>query len=245
MGEPIVAMTCTPDYPRPWVFPSLGMLTGRVVCLLDAKDRRPLPRGCERVAWQAKDCSFQDGRFLDALPNVKDDDVVVLADADGVFQRDWSDAEREVLDGLGDAFALGYNMRPGQRGAEEFEALKPRQSLEEAAGALGIPAKDLRGCLLYNTGLMAARASSWRRLTKAFAEAFGGRGAEFFAMHSWPQYFVCLALHRAGVPVVELGYETHSHGHFPLTPDHAARHRRLYYRGELVLFAHNISGVSH
>lgn len=240
-----VVTTTTPEYPRPWVFPTLGLLSARVVCLLDPSDARPLPQLVQREPYVTPGVLYQDGRFLEAVPQVKDDDVVVLADADGVFQRDFSDAERATLAGLGHGVALGYNMHPGQKGEAEYQELRPLQSIEEAAARLDLPAALLRGCWVYNTGLMAAKASTWRRVRRLFDLTVGAHGPGLFRLHSWPQYFLCLTLARHGIPVTELGYETHSHGHFPLTARHAVARRQLYHGGRLVLFAHNVPGVSH
>ncbi len=243
-----VVSAATADYSRPWVFPSLGMLhTARLVCLLHPADARPLPRGAERVPYDTPGVHHQDGRFLDAIPKLSERDVVVLADADGVFQRDFSPDEMRVLDDLGDhGFALGYNARPGQKGEEEHELLRPRQSLEETAARMDLPTVLLRGCRVYNTGFMCGRASAWRRLRQLYAQTVGGvDGGELFRIWSWPQYFICLTLSRHGIPVTELGPETHSHGHFPLTPRHLITRRQLTYCGQLVLFAHNVMGVSH
>src|SRR5262249_15463319 len=119
-NEPIVVTCCTPDYARPWIFPSLGMLRNSwSLCLLHPDDDRPLPFGALRVACDLGGYEYQDGRFLDAVPALTDDDVVVLADADGIFQRDFSADELATLTDLRDGFALGYNVRPGQRGEEE------------------------------------------------------------------------------------------------------------------------------
>lgn len=242
-----VVTTCTPEYARPWVFPSLGMLHGaRVVALLDPDDRRPLPRGVERHPYRTPGVLHQDGRFLEAIPGVRDDDTVVLADADGVFQRDFDAAELDALAHLRGGFGLGYNFRPGQRGEEEFRELRPKTSVGEAAKALGVPAETLRGVWIYNTGFMAAKAGVWKGLRSRYATLFGEvDGSKLFCLHSWPQYLICLTLALTGIPVTELGYETHSHGHCPLTPKHTAARRQLYYAGKLVLYAHNVGGISH
>jgi hypothetical protein len=239
-----VVTTATPDYPKPWVFPTLGLLREcRVVCLLHPEDRRPLPRGAERSPYLTPGVLHQDGRFLDAVPGVADDDLVVLADADGVFQRDWDPDELDELDALKGGVALGYNVRPGQRGAEEYGRLCPRQPLAGAAAALGLPEEVLRGCWVYNTGFMAARAGVWRHIRRLFADTFGERGPDLFGLPSWPQYLLCCLFCLHGIPVNELGYGTHSHGHCPLTPKHHVARRQLYYAGRLVLFAHNVPGV--
>ncbi len=252
-----VVTTATPDYARPWIFPSLGMVRGRVVALLSPDDRRPLPVNVQCYPYQTPGVLYQDGRFLDAVPDVSGDDLVVLADADGVFQRDFSYAELETLADLTDGVALGYNVRSGQQGEEEYQRLGPRRGLEEAATALNLPASLLCGAWIYNTGFMAARARTWHRIRRQFAETFlriqppgseitsGGIGASLFRLPAWPQYFLCVLLALHGCAVTELDYSVHSHGHCPLTPRHRIEKRCLWYAGERVLFAHNVHGVSH
>ncbi len=237
--------TATADYSRPWVFPSLGMLRGRVVALLSPDDRRPLPVNVQCYPYQTPGVLFQDGRFLDAVPDVKDNDRVILADADGVFQRDYTTAELETLSDLDDGVALGYNVRPGQQGEEEYGRLGPLQPIGEAARVLELPESLLRGAWIYNTGFMVARARTWRRIRTLFVEAFGDRGPGLFRFPAWPQYFLCLLFALHGIAVTELGYETHSHGHCPLTPRHRIEKRCLWYDGQRVLFAHACGGVTH
>ncbi len=249
--------TATADYSRPWVFPSLGMLRGRVVALLSPDDRRPLPVNVQCYPYQTPGVLFQDGRFLDAIPDVKDNDRVILADADGVFQRDFTTAELETLSDLDDGVALGYNVRPGQQGEEEYQRLGPRRGLEEAATALNLPASLLCGAWIYNTGFMAARARTWHRIRRLFIETFmriqppgseitsGGIGASLFRLPAWPQYFLCVLFTLHGIPVTELPFSCHSHGHVPLTSLHRISRRQLYYDGKLVLYAHNVQGCSH
>ncbi len=247
--------TATADYARPWVFPSLGMLRGRVVALLSPDDRRPLPVNVQCYPYQTPGVLFQDGRFLDAVPHVEDDDLVVLADADGVFQRDFSHAELETLADLTDGVALGYNVRGGQQGEEEYQRLGPLQSISEAAAVLNLPEALLRGAWVYNTGFMAARARTWRRIRTLFVETFmrvqppgdeitsGGIGASLFRLPAFPQYFLCLLFALHGIAVTELDYSVHSHAHCPLTPRHRIEKRCLWYNAERVLFAHQVPGV--
>ncbi len=240
-----VVTTCTPDYQKPWVFGSLGMLRGRVIALLSPDDRRPLPINVQCYPYRTPGVLFQDGRFLDAIPDVKDNDRVILADADGVFQRDFSAAERETLSDLDDGVALGYNVRPGQQGEEEYQRLGPLQSISEAARVLNLPEALLRGAWIYNTGFMVCRARTWRRIRTLFVQTFGERGPGLFRLPAWPQYFLCLLFALHGIQVTELGYEVHSHGHCPLTPRHRIDKRRLWYDGQIVLYCHNVFGASH
>jgi hypothetical protein len=200
-----------PSYPRRWILPSLHHLTCRVAVLESAPGR----------------CS-QDGSFLDGL-DVPDDEVVILGDADAVFQRDLP-----LLD-PGDSFFASPNSRVGETGEEEHVRLSPRCSREGAERVLGVALRDVP---MFNCGLLAAKAKSWRWLRAAYDDL--GRSC-YDDEHSM-QLVLCAALRGK---ITDAGYAWHSHGHFPLTPDHEVQDGKLYYRGELICFAHNVKGVTH
>lgn len=214
-----------------------------MVCLLDPADKRSLPTNCERVPYTG-DRYYQHGSFLADVPGVKDDDIVILADADAVVQRDLDAAELKTLHVLGDGFALGYNAGKGQKGEYEFRLLQPKVSVNAAAEQTGMTVPLLMKVPVYNTGLVAGRVESWHHLHFFYNQHFGpGVGETIFAYPAWMQYFVCLTLAYNAIPVTELGYETHSHGHFGLSPWHAIADGRLTYMGQLVFFAHFVNGV--
>ena len=236
--KPVFVTTCHPTYQRAWIFPTLARLGScRVVCLLDPADTRELPPNCERHPFTGDRC-YQDGRFLDAMPGAPDDAVVILADADALVQRDFDAGELATFDRLKDGFALGYNKRPGQTGVEEYALLRPRQEISEAARVLGVSAATLRGAWVYNFGLAAARAGTWRQLRTLYATTVGDHGVDLFDYMAWMQYLICVTLHHRGIPVEELGYATHAHGHFGLPDGCRVQGGKLYYRDRLVFFAH-------
>ncbi len=242
----IFVTTCGKDYGRPWIFPSLGMLSCRVACLLESGDDRPLPVNVERIPY-AGDRYYQAGQFLDSLPLQDDSELLVMADADAIVQRDFDADELATFDRMS-GVALGYNMRPGQQGRHELELLQPKMPLAELGGRVRLSAKSLEDCPMYNTGLMVARVKVWRRLLAAYEGTVGAamsRAGEMFFCYAGAsmQYFICCVLHEYGIPVTELGYVTHSHGHFGLTGDHTIHDRKLYYRGRLVFFPHFVGGV--
>jgi hypothetical protein len=254
----VFVTTTTPDYSKAWVFPGLEHLSDRIVCLLDDSDDRRLPDNCERVSYKCEGVIHQDGRFVDTVPGLKDDDIVILLDADGVIQRDLNYWERAVLNSMNGSFAMGYNVHPGQQGEEEYNLLKPKLNIYDAAQKLGTYSKILRNSWIYNTGMMAARTKTWRQLKELMTPIVDKKPEQLFEMHSWPQYIICCSLFQGGVPVAELGYETHSHGHFRLPDNHKILEesrlglqgnmlpprRRLYYDGQLVFFAHNVNGIT-
>ncbi len=242
----IFVTTCGKDYTRPWIFPSLSRLSCRVVCLLDPADGRELPPNAERVPC-GMDRFYQAGQFLEYVPGLADDDLLCVADADAVIQRDFSPEELAAF-GEMPGIALGYNMRPGQLGRHELELLHPKLPLSELGRQVNLSVKSLEDCRMYNTGLMIARVSFWRKLLGLYERTVGGamsRCTELFFDYPGAsmQYFICCVLHEFGLPVHEMGYETHSHGHFDLTAGHAIRERKLLYQDRPVFFAHFVSSI--
>lgn len=235
------------------------MLSCRTVALLDPSDDRPLPVNCERIPFTS-DRFYQDGRFLDAIPAwerldsnkyhwpiLADDDVVILADADAVIQRDLDDSERAALEDLGDAVMVGYNVRKGQLGCEELSMAGMKGDVNDVARAFRVTPDSLRECHMYNWGLVAAKVSTWKHLRNRYNEMTEGLDPQVHFRHpTWMQYLLCVALHEYKIPVVEMDYVMHSHGHFGLYKDtHGIKHRKLYYTHNLVFYAHYVPGVSY
>jgi hypothetical protein len=151
----------------------------------------------------------QFGRWLDVLPEARDEDVVLLSDADVVCQRDLAAAERALLAGLpDDAFAAAWNAGPG----DDLVAEADRIGLDDRARW-----GPLSGAPVVNCGVLAMRASAWRRLR----ELYEARAGEFYARASHrcrTQWLVCWCLRALGLRHVLLDAATHAHGHFSTPP---------------------------
>lgn len=233
----IFVVSSSPTYPRAWVFPSLRHLSGhRVIALLDPSDRRELPLGVERRDF-VSDCFFYDGRFVEAL-DVEDVENIVLIDADAVVQRAPRDGELECRDG----FAIGYNAGLEDTAALESKRIAPFNSFEGMGRVVGV---DLRTVPMRNMGITVAKAWRWRWLREAYAPLERDGYALLQDRLHFMQFFACIAIAKHGVPLRDLGYETHSHGHYGLTADHSIRDGQLLYRGQPVFFAHFVKGVTH
>lgn len=238
------ATSSSADFPRQWVWDSLHHLTPPVVAFLHPKDETVLPSGVTRMDYLG-DRFFYDGKFLPSTHVIKDDEVVVLFDVDGVFQRDVLPGE---LDLPRDGIAAGWNSKVGETGREELPRLKPKLDNHRLAGKLGLPEALLHSAPIYNLGLVAARASTWRYLTYLYNRHIWSQGPQLFGDLHFQQYLVCLLLEHYRIPVRPLGFETHSHGHYRLQREHNITDGKLYYphrEGKLVLYVHNVGGVSH
>lgn len=250
--------SCGKDYKRSWIFPTLDRLNidGHAFALLQPGDHRPLPEDVLRVEYSG-DRFYQDGLFLDAIESARTllddedililaDDILILADADALIQRPLTERELGLLEGLGDAFMAGPNRDNTQLGENELNGLKLTRSLDETAQRFGVSQDDMLKCRVYNFGLVAAKVGSWRRLRRLYREAEGeGSPQDYFVSVAWMQYLLCVLLHRNDIEVVDMPLSMHSHDHFGLRLEHGIEDRVLYYKDEVVFFAHYVSGVTH
>lgn len=237
----IFATSAPPRYGKAWIFSTLDIIKScRVVALLQPEDDRELSVSVERRDYLG-DRFYQHGSFLDYLPELVDDDVLCMADADAVVQRDLSQEELATLDNLGDRVALGWNMRQGQTAEEELTSLGWRVSIEGTGHLLGV---DMSRSPMYNTGLMTARVKTWKRLRSLY-DLIAWMGSAISDNLCYQQMVICTLLHRHGIKIVEMPYSWHSHNHFGLTPGHAIVDKKLLYKGQPVFYAHNVKSVTH
>lgn len=162
--------------------------------------------------WSESSGMLQTGRWLDVLPEVRAEDVVLLSDADVLVQRDFSAADLVLLADLPeDAFAAAWNAHEGDNLAEEAR----RIDLADDGFYGGQEALAWVPC--FNCGVLAMRAGAWRRLR----EEYEAGCRDFYARTSHRsriQFLVCLCLHRLGLRHVLLDAAFHSHGHFSAPP---------------------------
>jgi hypothetical protein len=231
--------TCNPYYPKSWIYDSLSLLSCRTRALLDPDDARTLPANVQRINFRS-DRFYQEGKFLDAMPDLRPNDVVILADADAIIQRDLSEGETEFFEAIGDAIAIGYNIRPGQDGETELGLLRPKFPLDWTASAFRVSVHSLTKAKVYNWGLVAAKVSTWLRLRALYdASTLGINPQDFFKNPTWLQYILCVLAHHHGISIVEIGYHLHSHQHFGFEQEHTIKDGKLRYKDREVFFVHN------
>jgi hypothetical protein len=186
--------------------------------------------------WSESNGMLQTGRWLDVLPEVRDEDVVLLSDADVLVQRDLSAAERALLAELpGNAFTAAWNAYEGDNLAEEARRI-----------GLGDPGfyggqEALRAIPCFNAGVLAMRAGCWRRL----CEEYEGCCRAFYARSSHRsriQWLVCWCLHRLGLRHVLLDAAFHSTGHFGTPPGVTLAGGAALAGTTPVLFRHALGG---
>ncbi len=192
----------------------------------------------ERAIGQPGNDCVQHGAFLEAIPG-SDDDLVVFTDGDMVLQRLVSLSELELLRALGDGVVgVSYNAGPNDTLLLEAERLGPRTRVE-------VLVKNLLGgnpeLPVYNTGVIAARRGTYRRLY----EEYIARWAEFgqiFSHYARQQWLLSALIGTEGFIPLVLPYTFHMHGCYPLPPGAEIDSTRgwVTYGGELVLFRHHL-----
>ncbi len=191
----------------------------------------------ERALGQPGNACVQHGAFLEAIPG-GDDDVIVFTDGDMVLQRGVSLSELEFLRTLGDGVVgVSYNAGPSDTLLVEAIRLGPRTAPEPIVKRLvgGDPQLPV-----YNTGVIAARRGTYRRLY----EAYLARWAEvdgLFYHYARQQWLLSLLLGTEGFTPLVLPYTFHLHGCYPLPSGSAFDALgRVTYEGEVVLLRHHL-----
>lgn len=183
--------------------------------------------------------------FLDAFPDVVNDELVILTDADGTYQRDFSDTELQWMDRLEDNdIGVYWNCGPSdtlQAEADRIE-LSPQLGWKYEVSL----SSRLSDWHCFNCGLMIARASTYRRIQKEYASLC----EEFYANtphRSRCQFLLNYCWHRLGVNVEILPHTFHQHahlrdceGHILLSaPDAEVRWKTVCVGGTPVVFRHH------
>jgi hypothetical protein len=189
---------------------------------------------------------IQHGRFLDSLPMLGKDDLIVLSDADVLVQRDFSLEELKRFHAY-DHSTLGVGNNNGEddtllKEAKRIEILEDEMDHYEHLKLGNIP--------VYNCGLMVARAGLFRRVQEEYEkDCYGFYGRCY--NRSRCQFHFCLAIHNLGIAIDRIGGEIHTHGHFgvPLGAEFRSKVSesdsgpiisQVYFRGKLVMFRHSL-----
>jgi hypothetical protein len=187
---------------------------------------------------------LQHGDFLKALPDVKDEDTVILADSgDGRFQRDLTEGERAWLVSTGKyEFWMGPNAGPRDTLKDEFHRLDSRVSIHEFCRRTGLSTLDSP---IFNGGFIVGKRSGWGLVRPKLHELWAHESC--LVNNRKTQLFLNLAMRASGCWINTLDYSVHSHGHFSkcgpgITREHSMRGSVLHWRGYPVLYAHKVWG---
>ena len=172
----------------------------------------------------------QYGGFVHAIPG-REDDVIVFTDGgDVVMQRGFDADEWETLTTLPEGTVwVGLNAGPEDTLRQEAKRLVPRRR---------IPGKYPGSMRVYNTGVIAARKSTFRELELRYMENW--REVDLLFLHyakiQWLISWVIGTHLRAEV----MPRTFHGHGHFGLDGYSLGEGGNVYFGRREVLFRHRI-----
>lgn len=177
---------------------------------------------------------IQHGEFIKAryLKELDDEDVIVFIDGDVEIQRPYNKKEESILRGLKDDYVyVGYNAGVTDTLYDEYKRLGPTMRVHEIFDV------DLESLKVYNTGVLAMNKKTWNKLSERYIELFPFVDKMFthYAKQQWLISFIIVT----EMNVIEMDYTVHNHTHHGIVPESTKdADRKVYYRGELVLFKH-------
>ncbi len=189
------------------------------------QDQAPAPNFC-----------LQHGSFLDpsAIPN---DAIVIYTDGDLAMQRPPMAEETARLEALDDGEAmLGWNRDDRDTLLWASELQQPTLPLGELDRRFG---NRLGKMPVYNTGVLIARASTYRCLYRLYVANYS-RIDGLFKHYAKQQWLLCFLLDTEGFKVTPLDWDMHAHGHLGLPPDMQVRENKVTYRGKPVWLRHKL-----
>lgn len=175
---------------------------------------------------------IQHGEFFNVI-DFNDDDILIFTDIDAYMQRGLSEDEYKFLSELKEnEFCMQWNNRPYGTLKEEMRLLRPNAGLNAISKYY-----DLNK-YIFNTGVIATKAISYKKLYEIYCK-------EFYIVESLighvarQQWFMSEIMQRDGFHVHVLPYTFHSHAHFGPQGELARNEDGLAtINGEVVLFAH-------
>lgn len=176
---------------------------------------------------------IQHGAFLDSIPDILDDEILIVSDADIFVQRDFYESELRQINSLGDnEIFIGVN--DGYYDSLEKEANRIQLYPHE------VFFNNLNKNLpLRNCGLMIARVSVLKRIRKEYEK----NCLDFYNLTSHRsrcQYLINWCIHKLGIEMVLMSEKIHTNGHFPLSDNCKIINGKLYYNNHIVMFKHKV-----
>ena len=177
----------------------------------------------------------QHGEFIKAEgfdDIVGDDDVIVFTDGDMILQRNLNEVELNKFRGLkyGDVF-IGYNASPEDTLEKEYRRLLPTGSIPENFRV------DLTKIKCYNSGVIAATKSTFRKLLNHYSEMYG-EVDKMMRYYPKQQWLISFIIGTKDFNIIEMGYDIHNHSHYPTAKGSNINKGVVIYNGEVVLFKH-------
>lgn len=157
---------------------------------------------------------LQHGEFVlhPNIHNLPDETIVLFTDGDIIMQRPLEKDEKDLLDLPDDTFLAGFNSSPSDNLALEVTKLGKLNSIYDEY----FKKEEWGKIPCYNTGVLAAKLSSWKKMFKIFSENWNKVDSMFWH-YAKQQWLICYILHYY-FKVKIMPYSFHTHGHYKL-PD--------------------------
>ncbi len=175
---------------------------------------------------------LQHGRCFDALPELSDDDLCLVCDADVIVQRD---IDKEQLSKWnhydGNTIGMGWNAGPGDNLLLEARRIH--------LGDYGASSQELESIPVYNCGVMVARKDLWNKLR----DEYEFHCEDFYAHTSHRsrcQWLINWCISKRGFKVDLMPYETHSNGHFGRPSEVDIRGSAAMIGDKIITFRHRL-----
>ena len=178
---------------------------------------------------------IQHGEFIKAEgfnDLIGDEDIIVFTDGDMILQRNLNSNEINKFKNLkyGDVF-IGYNQSPKDTLDKEYKRLLPTGKIPEVFRV------DLTKIKCYNSGVIAATKSTFRKLLNYYGELYNDVD-KMMRYYSKQQWLISFIIGTKDFNIIEMGYDIHNHNHYPPASGSVIDNGILTYNNQVVLFKH-------
>lgn len=150
---------------------------------------------------------FVNNKYISAL---SDDDIILFTDGDIIMQREINEAEFKLLELNDNEFFVGYNESENDNLLAESRRLNKISSIYDSC----LEYKEWAKIPCYNTGVLAGKISSWKKLFELYTKKWNFVD-QTFIHYAKQQWLICLILHYH-FKVKVMPHSFHTHGHYPL-----------------------------
>jgi len=178
---------------------------------------------------------LQHGEFIksDGFDDlIGDHDVIVFTDGDMILQRNLSEDELMKFRNLkhGDVF-IGYNESPNDNLLKEYNRLLPTGYVSD------IFKIDLSKIKCYNSGVIGATKSTFKKLSQFYGELYGDidKTMKYYSKQQWLISFI---IGSKFFNVIEMDYDIHNHTHHGVVNGSKIENKIVTYNDKIVLFKH-------
>lgn len=155
---------------------------------------------------------IQHGEFINHryIQSLSEDTIVLFTDGDIIMQRPFSDNELDMLNLDNNQFLVGYNESENDTLLAESFRLNKISNIYDNL----LKIDNWHNIPCYNTGVIAAKLSSWKKLFSIYTDKwnFIDNTFDHYAKQQW---LICLILYEY-FNVKIMPYSFHTHGHYKL-----------------------------